>query len=125
MIVWQGAEDTLTSHIDTIHSYQKMAGKAGRRSENARLYSLPAVQHCAGGPGASDVDMTYHQFRRAMTEPRPMPNAHSQNADEHGMDVPPAIRTFVIASACDRVHIGKSGASVNRLRTQHSWTCSR
>jgi aminoglycoside 3'-phosphotransferase II len=38
------------------------------------------------------------------------------------MDIPPAIRAFVVASECDRVHTGKSGASVTRLRTQHSGT---
>lgn len=57
IIVWQGAEDTLMSHIDTIQSYGTMARRAGRDSENARLYTLPGVQHCGGGPGANRFDM--------------------------------------------------------------------
>ena len=57
VIVWQGAEDTLMSHIDTVQSYETMAGKAGQGSENARLYALPGVQHCGGGPGANRFDM--------------------------------------------------------------------
>lgn len=57
IMVWQGAEDTLMAHIDTIRSYDTMASKAGRGSENARLYALPGVQHCGGGPGANRFDM--------------------------------------------------------------------
>jgi feruloyl esterase len=49
IIVWQGAEDTLMSHIDTIQSYETMASLAGRDSDNARLYALPGVEHCGGG----------------------------------------------------------------------------
>ena len=50
-------EDTLVSHIQTIHAYEKMARKAGRDSDNARLYTLPGVQHCGGGPGVNRFDM--------------------------------------------------------------------
>ena len=57
VIVWQGTEDTLVSHIDTSDWYEKVASKAGSRSENARLYTVPGVQHCGGGPGASRFDM--------------------------------------------------------------------
>jgi len=57
VIVWQGLEDTLVSHFETIHAYQKMARKAGRHSDNARLYALPGVQHCGGGAGVNRFDM--------------------------------------------------------------------
>ena len=55
--MWQGMEDTLVSHIETSHAYEKMARKAGRDSKNARLYALPGVQHCGGGPGVNRFDM--------------------------------------------------------------------
>jgi Tannase and feruloyl esterase len=57
IIVWHGAEDTLISHFDTINSYERMTSQAGRDSENARLYALPGVQHCGGGPGASQFNL--------------------------------------------------------------------
>jgi feruloyl esterase len=57
IIVWQGAEDTLISHIDTIRSYEELTRKAGRDSDNARVYVLPGIQHCGGGPGANQFDM--------------------------------------------------------------------
>jgi feruloyl esterase len=57
VIVWQGMEDTLVSPFATVHAYEKMARKAGRDSRNARLYALPGVQHCGGGPGVNRFDM--------------------------------------------------------------------
>ena len=57
IIIWQGAEDTLISHIDTARSYDELASQAGQDSDNARFYALPGVQHCGGGPGASRFDM--------------------------------------------------------------------
>jgi acetyl esterase/lipase len=57
VIVWQAMEDTLVSHIANIRAYEKMARKAGRHSKNARLYALPGVQHCGGGPGVNRFDM--------------------------------------------------------------------
>ena len=57
IIVWQGAEDTLLSHYDTIRAYHEMADAAGKKSDNARLYIAPGVNHCFGGPGADRFDM--------------------------------------------------------------------
>lgn len=57
MLVWQGTEDTLISHIDTIRAYETFANRAGQDSDNARLYAVPGVQHCGGGPGANRFDM--------------------------------------------------------------------
>ena len=57
MIVWQGADDTLLSHADTIRSFEEMTDAAGKHGENARLYIAPGVNHCFGGPGADRFDM--------------------------------------------------------------------
>ena len=57
IIVWQGAEDTLLSHYDTIRSYHEMTDAAGNDADNARLYIAPGVNHCFGGPGADRFDM--------------------------------------------------------------------
>ena len=57
MIVWQGTEDTALSHLDTVRSFELMVDRAGKEAKNARLYTLPGVQHCGGGPGADRVDM--------------------------------------------------------------------
>jgi feruloyl esterase len=56
ILLWHGAEDTLTSHVDTIRSFRKLTDAAGRHADNARLYVLPGVQHCGGGNGANQID---------------------------------------------------------------------
>ena len=55
--VWQGAEDTLLSHYDTIRAYHEMADAAASNVDNSRLYIAPGVTHCFGGPGADRFDM--------------------------------------------------------------------
>lgn len=57
VIVWHGAEDTALSHLDTVRSYEKMVGAAGKGAGNARLYTPAGVLHCGGGPGADRFDL--------------------------------------------------------------------
>jgi feruloyl esterase len=57
IIIWHGAEDTLISHFDSIRAHDGMTHRAGHDADNARLFVLPGVQHCGGGPGASQFDM--------------------------------------------------------------------
>ena len=57
IIVWNGTDDTVVSHLDAIRTYERMADRAGADEENARLYTPPGVQHCGGGPGADRFDM--------------------------------------------------------------------
>ena len=57
VIIWHGAEDTLISHYDSIRAHQEMTARAGTDFDNARLFEVPGVQHCGGGPGANRFDM--------------------------------------------------------------------
>jgi feruloyl esterase len=57
VIIWHGAEDTLISHLGSIRAHEAMTARAGTDADNARLFVLPGVQHCGGGPGASRFDM--------------------------------------------------------------------
>jgi len=56
VIVWQGTEDTLISPVATATAYQRLTRRAGHDADNARLYTLPAVQHCGGGTGVNRFD---------------------------------------------------------------------
>jgi feruloyl esterase len=57
MIVWHGTEDTASSHLDTIRTYEMLTDAAGKGAGNARLYTPPGVLHCGRGPGADRFDM--------------------------------------------------------------------
>ncbi len=57
MIVWHGTGDGLISSNETAAQYQQITDLAGvAASANARLYMLPGVNHCRGGPGADMVN---------------------------------------------------------------------
>lgn len=58
LIVWHGNEDALIPVADSIRFVERLRDVAdGRGRENVRLYTLPGVNHCAGGPGADTIDL--------------------------------------------------------------------
>lgn len=57
MMIWHGANDALISHRETVRSWADLAAAAGPAlADRTRLYIAPGVGHCAGGPGADDID---------------------------------------------------------------------
>jgi pimeloyl-ACP methyl ester carboxylesterase len=57
LMVWHGSDDAFLSHKDTIRSWEQLAAASRTLLEDqARLYIAPGVGHCAGGPGADDID---------------------------------------------------------------------
>lgn len=58
IVVWQGSDDSLLSHKDTIRTWEPVVTSAGLSgSENSRLYIAAGVAHCSGGPGADSIDL--------------------------------------------------------------------
>jgi len=56
MVLWNGWSDPAITALGTVDYYEAVeAGDASVR-DYARLYMLPGVLHCGGGPGASQVD---------------------------------------------------------------------
>ena len=56
IIYWTGWSDLALAPLGTIDYYERLeAGDPGAR-DYARLYMLPGVLHCAGGPGPDRVD---------------------------------------------------------------------
>jgi Tannase and feruloyl esterase len=58
LIVWTGGEDPLVPAADSVRFVGHLGtalDDAGR--DNVRLYSLPGVTHCGGGPGADAIDL--------------------------------------------------------------------
>jgi hypothetical protein len=59
LIVWHGWADASLQPSHTLAWWQDTVqenGGAAALARVARLYLLPGVQHCGGGPGAGDVD---------------------------------------------------------------------
>ena len=58
IVVWQGSDDALLSHKDTIRTWQEVTSAAGTAgSANSKVYIASGVNHCSGGPGADTFDM--------------------------------------------------------------------
>lgn len=53
LIVYHGWDDPAISALNTINYYDSVVGKMGRKDVDSfvRLYMVPGVQHCEGGPG--------------------------------------------------------------------------
>jgi len=56
LILWHGWDDTLVPPYDTLRAFDVIGKAAGSAEKNVRLYMLPGVQHCSGGPGADTMD---------------------------------------------------------------------
>lgn len=58
LILWTGGEDEPVPAVDSIRFHQALQARLDPgAAANERLYVLPGVQHCGGGPGADSVDL--------------------------------------------------------------------
>ncbi len=53
LIIYHGWDDPAIPAINSVNYYQSVASKMGRRDADSfmRLYMVPGMQHCGGGPG--------------------------------------------------------------------------
>jgi len=60
LLMWHGMDDPGPSAIATIEYYEQVKSATARKvkalDSSARLFVLPGVYHCRGGPGADDFD---------------------------------------------------------------------
>jgi feruloyl esterase len=56
LIVYQGTADPVVSATDTISYYSRMSKKTGAARSFSRLFMVPGMAHCMGGPGASNFN---------------------------------------------------------------------
>ena len=57
LVIWQGVSDSSVSISDTIAWYDKMnAAQGGNAQSFARLFAVPGMNHCSGGPATEQFD---------------------------------------------------------------------
>jgi len=58
LILYHGWDDPAISSLNTINYYQSVTAKLGQKDVDSfiRLYMVPGMQHCGGGPGADSFD---------------------------------------------------------------------
>ena len=58
LIVWTGGEDPLVPTADSVRFVERLRDVVDDKGrDNVRLYTLPGVNHCGGGPGADTIDL--------------------------------------------------------------------
>ena len=58
LIVWSGGEDALVPVAGSVRFVEHLSHSVGDEArDNVRLYTLPGVNHCFGGPGADTIDL--------------------------------------------------------------------
>lgn len=58
LILWHGWADPAISALGTIRYYERVQATTPRAGDVVRLFLLPGVLHCSGGPGPDSVDWT-------------------------------------------------------------------
>ena len=56
LIIWHGWSDPALSALGTIKYYDQVAARDASAGDFVRMFMLPGVLHCAGGPGPDRVD---------------------------------------------------------------------
>jgi hypothetical protein len=56
LLLWHGWSDPALSALATTKYYEQVQARDPAASDYARLFMLPGVLHCAGGPGPDNVD---------------------------------------------------------------------
>jgi hypothetical protein len=56
LVLWHGWSDSALSALDTIDYYEAAAAFDPNATDHLRLFLLPGVAHCRGGPGADLID---------------------------------------------------------------------
>ncbi|HUN92793.1 MAG TPA: tannase/feruloyl esterase family alpha/beta hydrolase, partial [Burkholderiaceae bacterium] len=63
MIVYQGVSDPIFSILDTIRWYRHLGARDGEHdsddgaADSARLFAVPGMNHCSGGPATDQFDL--------------------------------------------------------------------
>lgn len=56
LVMWHGWSDPALSGLATINYYEQVQARDASLREYFRLFMMPGVLHCAGGPGPDNVD---------------------------------------------------------------------
>lgn len=57
LILWHGLNDPGPSPLGTVQYYSKVRKTMGRAGQAVRLFLVPGIYHCGGGPGPDRFDM--------------------------------------------------------------------
>ena len=56
LIVYHGVNDEAMSYLETVKSYERIAGQQRDSANWLRAFTIPGMMHCRGGPGPTEVE---------------------------------------------------------------------
>lgn len=56
LLIWHGWSDAALNAVETIRYHDRVLARNAQAAASMRLFLMPGVQHCAGGPGPDTVD---------------------------------------------------------------------
>jgi feruloyl esterase len=121
LIMFHGFSDPALPPFRTVAFYEQLAalhGGYGHLQDNVRLFMVPGMQHCAGGPGPNFFDTltALEGWTEASTPPDGIVAAHYVgNSPANGID-----RTMPLCKFPEEAQYGGSGA----YNDGANWSCT-
>jgi feruloyl esterase len=121
LIMFQGFSDPALPPFRTVHFYEQLAAQRGgyeQLQENVRLFMVPGMQHCIGGPGPNYFDTltALENWNEAGTPPDGILAAHYvNNTPADGVD-----RTMPLCKFPEEAQYSGSGAYADGA----NWSCT-
>jgi feruloyl esterase len=112
LLLWHGENDPGPSPVATADYARAVLAKGGKAAQAMRLFLLPGVEHCGGGPGASPIPLldTIDSWARTGAAPQTLVGAKPDNS--------------VVRLQCSWPTVARYKGTGN-LNSPASWSCVR
>ncbi len=116
LIIYHGWDDSAISPLNSIDFYQQIRARVGPAADNSvRLYMVPGLAHCLGGPGPNQFDMLGQLTGWIETRKVPQDILATKYADDYAMffGLPPGepVRTRPLCPYPKTAHWTGKGSS--------------
>lgn len=118
MLIFHGVNDQAMGYLETMGAYETLAKRFPDSGNWVRAYAVPGLQHCAGGPGPTDIDDRLLDALVAWVEKGQAPQEIVANrfSPAKGLE-----RTFLLCPEPRRAKLRTAGLDPAKAE---NWECS-
>jgi hypothetical protein len=118
-LVWHGVGDQTHTYLENVKGFEELSKRASLKpiDDWARLFLVPGLYHCGGGPGPDDVPDQALNALIPWVEKGKAPQsfvAHHLNPETG------PVRSFLICASPMRAYLAKPGSNPNNAA---NWAC--
>jgi Tannase and feruloyl esterase len=117
MIVYHGVNDQAMSYLETLQSYETLAAKQHDVAKWLRVFTIPGLMHCAGGPGPTNVEDPFVDALTSWVEQGQAPDTVMVERTTPAKGVE---RTFRLCAEPMRAALRKPGLDFKKAE---NWEC--